>query len=238
MIRFTRGAAYAVATAAFTAAMTFSAPSQAQAADFTTSVPVVQTVSPVQAAPAAVLPAAPQAATAEVAAPAPVAVAAEGQVAPVATPFSGTIAPITGAQPQPTLEDLVSAHAADAAGDTEADCLAKAVYFEARGESTEGQVAVAEVVMNRAASGRYPGTLCKVVTQPAQFSFVHKGRVPTPNFASAAWRKAVGVARIALAKLADTLPPGVLWYHASYVKPSWGKRLTRTAQIGVHIFYS
>ena len=231
MFRFTRGAAYAVASVAFAAAMTFSAPSQAQAADLTPSIPAIEAVSSVAPVPAALLPAAPQAD-----APAPAAAAPAAQ-AIAATPFSGN-APAAGMLPQPTLEDLVSAHEADAALDSEEDCLAKAVYFEARGESTEGQVAVAEVVMNRAASGRYPGTLCKVVTQPAQFSFVHKGRVPSPNFASAAWRKAVGVARIALAKLADTLPPSVLWYHASYVKPSWGRRLTRTAQIGVHIFYS
>ncbi|TFI57014.1 cell wall hydrolase, partial [Sphingomonas parva] len=116
--------------------------------------------------------------------------------------------------------------------------LAKAVYFEARGEPLQGQLAVAEVVMNRAASGRYPASLCEVITQPWQFSFIHKGRFPTPDFGSESWRKAVAVARIAQGHLADTLPGDVLWYHADYVSPSWGKRLTKTAQIGLHIFYS
>ena len=217
MIRFTRGAAYAVASVAFAAAMTFSAPSYAQAADLPVAGPVVEIAAPATA-PAAT----PEAVSIQV-------------VAPTSQPAAAEPAP---AAPQKTLDELVVAYAADKTDDSEQDCLAKAVYFEARGESLEGQLAVAEVVMNRAASGRYPGTLCKVVTQPSQFSFIRKGRFPTPNFASAAWRKAVGVARIAVAKLADTLPSGVLWYHADYVKPSWGRRLNRTARIGVHIFYS
>ena len=128
--------------------------------------------------------------------------------------------------------------AAPAAADGEQDCLAKAVYFESRGEPIEGQLAVAEVVMNRAASGRYPTGLCDVITQKAQFSFIRNGRFPTPDEASEAWRKAVAIARIASDKLVSTLPSDVLWYHAEYVAPAWGKRLTRTAQIGLHIFYS
>ena len=230
MIRFTRGAAYAVASVAFAAAMTFSAPSYAQAADLTVAVPVVQDTVAVAATVAT-----PEAVSGQAVAPASVP-AAQPTLTPTPTPVS----PLLGAPiaPQKTLDELVVAYAADKTEDSEQDCLAKAVYFEARGESLEGQLAVAEVVMNRAASGRYPATLCKVVTQPAQFSFIRKGRFPSPNVASAAWRKAVGVARIALAKLADTLPSGVLWYHADYVKPSWGRRLNRTARIGVHIFYS
>ncbi|TFI57012.1 cell wall hydrolase [Sphingomonas parva] len=217
-----------MASAAFAVAMTFSAPSQAQAADLSTPVPAIApaAAAPAVAAPAAALPADAAQVQVQVSAPAAAAVPA-----PLPTLPAVAVTP-------PNVDELVMAHEGDKADDDEQDCLAKAVYFEARGESTEGQLAVAEVVMNRAASGRYPPSLCKVVTQPAQFSFVRKGRVPQPNFASAAWRKAVGVARTALAKLVDTLPSGVLWYHADYVKPSWGRRLNRTAQIGVHIFYS
>ena len=136
------------------------------------------------------------------------------------------------------LDELVAEYGGNTTQGREQDCLAKAVYFEARGESIEGQLAVAEVVLNRAASGRYPSDLCSVITQPWQFSFISKGRFPTPDFASESWRKAVAIARIAQASLADSLPSDVLWYHADYVAPSWGKRLNRTAKIGLHIFYS
>jgi spore germination cell wall hydrolase CwlJ-like protein len=142
-------------------------------------------------------------------------------------------APATG-----TLADLVVAHAAVETADREADCLANAVYFEARSEPIEGQLAVAEVVLNRAASGRYPTDLCSVITQKAQFSFIRRGKFPRADRASEAWKKAVAIAAIARQKLAGNLPSGVLWYHATYVSPSWGKRLTKQTQIGLHIFYS
>ena len=94
------------------------------------------------------------------------------------------------------------------------------------------------MVLNRAASGKYPTTICKVVTQPWQFSFIQHGRFPTPDKGSDAWEKSVAIARIANGKLADRLAEDVLWYHADYVAPSWGKRLDKQAKIGLHIFYS
>jgi spore germination cell wall hydrolase CwlJ-like protein len=141
--------------------------------------------------------------------------------------------------PAPTLGELVSKLETDVAADPEQDCLASAVYFESRGEPIEGQLAVANVVLNRAASGRYSPDLCGVITQHAQFSFVRDGRIPMADRASEAWRKAVAIAHIAEDKLTQAeVPAGVLWYHATYVSPSWGKRLTRETQIGLHIFYS
>ena len=138
-----------------------------------------------------------------------------------------------------TLDALVENEAVAETADAEQDCLANAVYFEARGESLEGQLAVAEVVMNRAASGRYPASLCEVVVQPAQFSFVHRGRMPRADRSSEAWRRAVGVARVAAEGMAPRLlPPSCLWYHANYVSPGWGHRLAESARIGLHIFYS
>jgi spore germination cell wall hydrolase CwlJ-like protein len=122
--------------------------------------------------------------------------------------------------------------------DEEQHCLAGAVYFEARGESLEGQLAVAEVVLNRAASGKYPEGICEVVTQPWQFSFIQKGEFPPINKGSKSWKKAVAIAKIAQGKLDGTLKDDVLWYHADYVAPSWGKRLDREKKIGLHIFYS
>ena len=132
---------------------------------------------------------------------------------------------------------LVQAHAATSVPDAERECLAGAVYFEAQGEPIEGQLAVAEVVLNRAASGEYPSSICEVVTQPAQFSFVRDGRFPAIDRSSDAWRKAVAVAHIAAEDLAGTLSSDVLWYHADYVAPSWGRRLHRATRIGAHIFY-
>ncbi len=142
----------------------------------------------------------------------------------------------TPAVPRP-LKELVGAFVNSNNQDDEQLCLAKAVYFEARGESLEGQVAVAEVVLNRAASGRYPTTLCGVVTQPWQFSFIRGGKFPAVKQDSEAWHTALAIADIARNQLAIQIPANVLWYHASYVSPSWGKRLTRIARIGTHIFY-
>ncbi|HEX8241705.1 MAG TPA: cell wall hydrolase [Allosphingosinicella sp.] len=154
-------------------------------------------------------------------------------VTPKAETPAPTAAPVAGG-----LADLVLAYAATQAGDREMECLANAVYFEARSEPIEGQLAVAEVVLNRAASGRYPTDLCAVITQKAQFSFIRRGRFPRADRGSDAWKKAVAIASIAKQKLAGNLPSSVLWYHATYVSPKWGKRLTRQTQIGLHIFYS
>lgn len=121
--------------------------------------------------------------------------------------------------------------------DEQGNCLATAVYFEARGESLEGQLAVARVVMNRAASGRYPSDWCSVVKQPWQFSFVRNGQFPAVNEGSAAWARAQGVARLAMANVVPSVDSDVLWYHATYVAPSWGRRLAVVQKIGLHLFY-
>ena len=132
---------------------------------------------------------------------------------------------------------LVDKYSAGDQLDEQGMCLATAVYFEARGESVEGPLAVAHVVMNRAASGRYPPDWCSVVKQPAQFSFVRNGQFPWIDTNSAAWARAQGVARMAVANVVPSLDPDVLWYHATYVAPSWGRRLSYVEKIGLHIFY-
>jgi hypothetical protein len=132
---------------------------------------------------------------------------------------------------------LVDRFSAGAPLSDEANCIAVAVYHEARGESLEGQMAVAKVIMNRAASGRYPANWCGVVKQPWQFSFVHHGQFPSVDQGSAAWRKALGVTRLAVANAVQSVPTDCLWYHADYVAPSWGRNLTRVEKIGAHIFY-
>lgn len=129
--------------------------------------------------------------------------------------------------------------AAQAPLDEQSNCIAVAVYHEARGETVEGQLAVARVIMNRAASGKYPSSWCEVVKQPWQFSFVNPrtGEFPYTDQSSDSWRKAVGIARLAIGNVVPTLSNDVLWYHADYVAPAWGRRLTRVDKIGAHIFY-
>jgi hypothetical protein len=129
--------------------------------------------------------------------------------------------------------NLASAPALDA----QANCIAIAVYHEARGESLEGQLAVARVIMNRAASGKYPPTWCDTVKQPWQFSFVRNYEFPYTDQNSNSWRKAVAITQLAVSNAIPSLANDVLWYHADYVAPSWGRRLTRVNKIGTHIFY-
>lgn len=165
---------------------------------------------------------------------------AGGEVAAAAAVADHLVAIADQAIPRPrTLPELVDAYAGVSTDDAEQDCLASAVYFEARGEPIEGQLAVAEVVLNRTQSGRYPREICAVVEQPWQFSFVNAtGRIPNADRSSASWRRAVAVAKIAENGASRLLPRDVLWYHADYVAPSWGRRLARNSKIGLHIFYS
>ncbi|MEO6361023.1 MAG: cell wall hydrolase, partial [Sphingomicrobium sp.] len=134
---------------------------------------------------------------------------------------------------------LVDRYLTGAPLDEQANCMAVAVYHEARGETVEGQLAVARVIMNRAASGKYPASWCGTVKQPWQFSFVNPrtGEYPAVNQASAAWAKAQAITRLAVSNAVPSLESDVLWYHATYVAPGWGRRLNRVEKIGTHIFY-
>lgn len=136
-----------------------------------------------------------------------------------------------------TLDQLVDQYSEGQPLDAEQRCLATAVYFESMGEPLEGQLAVAQVVINRATSDRYPTSWCGVVKQKAQFSFVRSGRFPRVDTKCEAWRKARAIARIAIANASQALTDDVLWYHADYVAPKWRKNLQRVEKIGAHIFY-
>lgn len=116
-------------------------------------------------------------------------------------------------------------------------CLAGAVYFESRGEPLAGQLAVAQVVINRAEDRRWPASYCGVVYQRAQFSFVRGGRMPRINTSSQAWRRAVAVAQIAHDGLWESEAAEAVYFHASYVRPRWSRSKTRVAQIDTHVFY-
>ena len=137
----------------------------------------------------------------------------------------------------PSLDQLVTQYSAGADLDEQQKCLATAVYFESNGEPLAGQLAVARVVINRAASGLYPTSWCGVVKQKAQFSFVRAGHFPPIPAGCAAWRKAQAITRIAMANVSEMLPTDVLWYHADYVAPKWRNNLRRVEKIGAHIFY-
>ncbi len=122
------------------------------------------------------------------------------------------------------------------------DCLAQAIYYEARSESEEGQIAVAEVVVNRARSGRYPRDICGVVYQrnarTCQFSYTCDGSIGRTRINARSWAQAERIAHKVLSgQAAAVLPPRSVNYHANYVAPSWGRRLERVRQIGAHIFY-
>ena len=133
-----------------------------------------------------------------------------------------------------SLAQLVAEHGGTTTPDAETECLARAVYFESKGEPLAGQLTVAEVIINRSQSRRFPSTICGVVRQPSQFSFVRRGYIPQPP-SNAQWRTAVAIARIAMADLADGSAPRALFFHARHVRPGW--RLTRVATVGNHVFY-
>ncbi len=139
------------------------------------------------------------------------------------------------AAPVRPLSALVEEHSATKTGDSEMDCLAGAIYFESKGEPLAGQLAVAEVIINRAKSGRYPASLCGVVKQRGQFSFIRAGRFPAFSRDNAHWRKAVAIAHIAIKDLADSPAPKALAFHATRVSPRW--RMKRVARVGNHVFY-
>ncbi len=135
-------------------------------------------------------------------------------------------------------EDWLMARA-EPTGDEQWQCLTQAIYFEARGESLEGQIAVAEVILNRADSPLYPHTVCGVVKQRGgggcQFSYVCRG---TTKMREKGARDLAGrIARAMLDGAPRILTDGATHFHTRGVKPSWSKRFARTASIGAHLFY-
>lgn len=134
-----------------------------------------------------------------------------------------------------SLRELVAAQPLPETLSRELNCLAGAIYFESKGESLAGQLAVGRVVVARSRSGRFPNSYCGVVFQPSQFSFVRGGSMPAISRSSASWRTAVAIARIADAGAWDSPVEGALFFHATRVSPGW--RLKRVARVDNHIFY-
>lgn len=121
-------------------------------------------------------------------------------------------------------------------------CLTEALYFEARGEQIKGQVAVAEVILNRADSSYFPNTVCEVVHQGTgekhrcQFSYRCDGR--SEDIANRpAWERVGKIARLMLDGAPRELSGGATYYHTTAVKPRWSRAFLNTARHGVHLFY-
>jgi spore germination cell wall hydrolase CwlJ-like protein len=121
-------------------------------------------------------------------------------------------------------------------------CLSEALYFEARGETVKGQFAVAEVIMNRVSSERFPDSVCGVINQgtgrkyACQFTYTCDGRaekIAEPR----AFERVQKVARATLDERIGPLTEGATHYHTTAVRPNWASVYTRTKRIGVHIFY-
>ena len=134
-----------------------------------------------------------------------------------------------------SLDAAIAAQDAPAAIEGDLACLAGAIYFESKGEPLSGQLAVADVIINRTQSGRFPDTICGVVTQPGQFSFVRGGKIPHIDLGRKAYRTALAVAQVALAKAWDNPAPDALYFHAKRVSPGWGR--AKVASIGHHVFF-
>jgi spore germination cell wall hydrolase CwlJ-like protein len=122
------------------------------------------------------------------------------------------------------------------------ECLAEALYFEARGETVKGQFAVAEVILNRVESARYPNSVCAVINQgtgrkyQCQFTYTcdgHPERIAEPR----AWERVGKVAKMSLQSATRPLTDGATHYHTTAVNPGWASKYIRTAAIGVHRFY-
>ena len=147
----------------------------------------------------------------------------------------GTQAPINAA----SLAEMVAQQSAatdnSAELSQELSCMAGAIYFEARNETLEGQLAVGRVIVARAKSGRFPNSYCGVVYQPSQFSFIRGGAMPQINHQSRTWRNAVAIAAIAHSGSWQSPVEGAMFFHAKRVSPNW--RLHRVAQIDNHVFY-
>lgn len=134
-----------------------------------------------------------------------------------------------------SLRQLVGQQSLEGSLSKEMQCLAGTVYFESKGETLAGQLAVARVVMARTASSRFPNTMCGVVYQRKQFSFIRGGKMPRINKGHRHWRNAVAIAKIAMNDGWKSPVEGALFFHARYVSPGW--RLKRMATIDNHIFY-
>jgi spore germination cell wall hydrolase CwlJ-like protein len=139
-------------------------------------------------------------------------------------------------KPTGDLASLVAQMRSSDPGSRELECLAVGVYFESKSEPLAGQLAVGEVIANRANSkGRFPSSYCGVLFQRSQFSFIRGRSLPSVPRASHQWQTAVAIAKIVDQDLKDSAIGKALFFHAKHVSPRW--KLKRVAAVGNHIFY-
>lgn len=139
-------------------------------------------------------------------------------------------------KPTGDLSSMVAQLRSSDPGSRELECLAVGIYFEAKSEPLAGQLAVGQVIANRANSGRrFPSSYCGVLFQRGQFSFVRRGTYPYISRAGRQWQTAVAIAKIVDQELHESAVPGALFFHAKRVQPRW--RLTRVGTVGNHVFY-
>ena len=138
-------------------------------------------------------------------------------------------------EPGATLSESVAKLRGTDPGSRELECLAVGIYFEAKSESLQGQLAVGHVIANRAESGRFPSSYCGVLFQRSQFSFIRGRSLPHVPRASRDWQDAVAIAKIVDHELHPSPMGKALFFHATRVSPRW--RLTRVGTLGNHVFY-
>ena len=142
----------------------------------------------------------------------------------------------TPVRPSGDLASLVAQLRSSDPGSRELECLAVGIYFEAKSEPLAGQLAVGDVIANRANSnGRFPSSYCGVLFQRSQFSFIRGRSLPSVPRGSKQWSTAVAIAKIVDQDLKDSAASNALFFHARRVSPGW--KLKRVASIGNHIFY-
>jgi spore germination cell wall hydrolase CwlJ-like protein len=134
----------------------------------------------------------------------------------------------------PTLAAAVAAQSQHDGDDAAIQCLAGAIFYEAKGEPLSGQLAVADVIINRSKSGRFPEDVCGVVTQRGQFGFVRGGRIPSIDENSSHYRTAVAVAKVAMAQAWEGEAERALYFNRGRA-PAAGLR--KVAAIGNHVFW-
>ncbi|WP_277979624.1 cell wall hydrolase [Sphingomonas phyllosphaerae] len=133
----------------------------------------------------------------------------------------------------PTLAAAVADQSIPSNTDEDMRCLAGAIYFESRGEPLSGQLAVAEVILNRTKSRRFGGSVCDVITQKGQFSFVRGGVMPAAP-SNDDWRTAMAVAKVAMKDAWETDASNALYFHHRSTGRAAGQRV---ASIGNHVFF-
>src|SRR5688572_22797662 len=169
--------------------------------------------------------------------------AALGGGAPVPRSLSDQLAYARADAPITVFDGTLHDKYGNKVSEKEFNCMATAIYFEARGETYRGQVAVAQVVMNRVAHRLYPDTICSVVYQnkskrnACQFSFACDG-IPERVHEMKAWAQAEEIAKGVISGALYLPEVGyATHYHATYVRPKWAPRMKKLTKVGQHVFY-